>query len=622
MRPLYKASFIQKILSEFGLMKIGKFEITRAVKAVFIVALSAILLIAAILGIGALVGNGKEARAQSFTTKTSKVLYHAEYLGTVERNIPKTATNGGLATGYPEYGKNMSDVLGAANADKRNALISENGRLCTVNTTNGGAKNTYDAIRADGTLLLNGAPVSGDNCPQKLYKHTAAAGMYFGDVADSEQAIVKRVTFGPRSYSSYYNVTGVYAPAGEVIKIEITEADMDATGGITVHIGQALYNGKANNIWTAKNVMNRMPVILNTFNITKQTATLENGVYTAYVGSFLGGPVYVRDEKVDFSVTVSGGVRYKHYIYGYTTEREFEENAKSSAPYFDLEVWDNGVLHSGPKKYVKDYTYADLTKAAGLWDKIALVSTKVTTQGIVFLYDPFVAAGAAVAFPGQRSVNCPLSWMSSSLDYNAFVSSGTWGNMHEYNHNFQSGWGRGNGGEVTNNALNIVEYSAFTKISSGRKLGAAGDGLSGWNRYTSPSWSLNQTLLNAVDGVNPEYPLNEYSTILHNIGQESFMDAIAVQKATPEYTQSFSGWYGALSEACHYDFTYFFSDILKTALDDGIAAKIQAKNYPVFIPVASIYQTGRSFYRYEYEKAKDEQGLETEEDTSKVKSKT
>ncbi len=142
----------------------------------------------------------------------------------------------------------------------------------------------------------------------------------------------------------------MFAPAGEVIKIEMSEEDMDATGGILVHIGQALYNKKANNIWPAKNV-NRMPVILNSMKVNKSTATYDEKTktYTAYVGSFLGGPIYIHNTSVATNVKVSGGVRYTHFIHGYTTEEEFKENAKSSAPYFDLEVWDGGVLHSGPK---------------------------------------------------------------------------------------------------------------------------------------------------------------------------------------------------------------------------------------------------------------------------------
>ncbi|MDE6355742.1 MAG: hypothetical protein K2L67_00665 [Clostridia bacterium] len=62
-------------------------------------------------------------------------------------------------------------------------------------------------------------------------------------------------------------MTGIYAPAGEVVKIQLSEEDMEATGGITVHIGQALYNGQANNIWNARNV-NRMPTLRRGINIS------------------------------------------------------------------------------------------------------------------------------------------------------------------------------------------------------------------------------------------------------------------------------------------------------------------------------------------------------------------
>ena len=100
-------------------------------------------------------------------------------------------------------------------------------------------------------------------------------------MSPDEPGIVKKISVLPRSYG--YSVTGVYAPAGEVIKIQISEKDMTATGGIVIHIGQALYNAKANNIWAQRNI-NRMPVILNTMVVNTNTATLENGVYTAYVG--------------------------------------------------------------------------------------------------------------------------------------------------------------------------------------------------------------------------------------------------------------------------------------------------------------------------------------------------
>ncbi len=515
----------------------------------------------------------------------TKVGYQAEYLGTTERTIPQEVSDGGLVADgtiskYPTY----AYTLGLNDTQKR-ALISESWSLCTVNTrigSDGYPKNTYNSITADGKLLLNGVDTG-----KTLYKHTSSVGMYGGNVADNEEAIVKRVTMNPRGYG--YSVTGVYAPAGEVLKVEMSEEDMNATNGVRIHIGQALFNGKANNIWAAKNI-NRMPVILNTFVIDKNTATLKDGVYTAYIGSFLGGPVYVVNESVTFSVTVSGGVRYSHFILGHTTPEEFAENAKSSAPYFDLEVWDNGVLHSGPVQYAKPYSYEDLYKAAVLWDKISLVSNKVRSQGIVFLYDPFVAAGAAVAFPGQQSVNCPASWMGGSLNYNTFVNSGAWGNMHEYNHNFQ-GFGCGDDGEVTNNSLNLVEYSLFTKISSARQLASyGGGGLSGWNCYTSATWALQRVKDKQIQSTNG---LSVYATLLHNFGQDAYM-----KSARGRNEDYFVNW----GNNTHQNMSYFVSMIVERLSSDySQSLNEKQKDYPMFVPVSSVFQTGRS-YMYDGQK--------------------
>lgn len=562
-------------------------------KKIFILAGIAVLLCIVItlsIVLTVVVRNNKRAKAvysPAYAT-TTRVGYSSEYLGTVERKLPTLVSDEGRSTiGYPKYGYTLKECLGT-DADKvalRNAIIGESSYLTTVNTWNGGGGG-YNRMDADGRLYMND-----EDTGRVLYKHTASVGLYLGDVADDEPAVVKRFTFEPRGYDGYA-VTGLYAPAGEVIKIEISEQDMKNTGGVVVHIGQALYNGKANNIWTAKNQMNRMPVILNTMLVDTNTATLEDGVYTAYVGSFMGGPLYIRNEGARFSVTVSGAVKYSHFILGYTTPDEFAYNAKSSAPYFDLEVWEFGVLHSGPKKYAEQFDYEDIYKAAVLWDKISLVSTQVRNQGIVFLYDPFVAAGAAVAFPGQRSVNCPMGWMSNSLNYGSFVNSGAWGNMHEYNHNFQ-GWGLGGGGEVTNNAMTLVEYSLFTKISAARKLGASGDGMGGWNRYTSATFALDD--ITASKFGNGRAGLSGYATVLHNFGQETFIKAVKGSGG-----QSPDKWLRSCTAATHNDFTYYINEMLGFETSDG-ALSDEQKEYPVFVPVASTYQTGRS-YLYDGEK--------------------
>lgn len=536
-------------------------------------------------------------------TSASYVGFSGKVEGTVERTKPAVDDEHEYFNNpeYPKFGYTLSNVIGDGE-DKvaaRNALIAESSYLTATGTWNAGG-GEYTWMDSEGKLYrgTTAAPeptIGKDGVTQrKLYKHTASDNLYFGNVSDDEPAIVKTVTMRKRGYSGY-GVTGVYAPAGEVIKIQMSDADMTATGGVVIHIGQALYNGKANNIWTAKNQMQRIPHLLNTMVVDKNTSVYdeETGLWTAYVGSFIGGPLYIRNENVTFTATISGGVKYQHFILGYTTEEEFAENASSTAPYFDLEVWNMGMLHSGPRYYARPFSYEDIYKAAVLWEKVATVTTTGSSQGIVFLYDPFVAAGAAVAFPGQRSVNCPAGWMASSLNYNALVTSGSWGNFHEYHHNFQ-GFGVGNGGEVTNNAMTLVSYALFTKISAKRGLGGFGSqGLGGWNNYTSATLALEEVLKITREDESPSngnQGLALYATLLHNFGADNFINAKVTQTGGQNYVAYLKSW----QNVTHNDMTYYFKDLL-----DGItaeeAAELTNPEYPMFVPVSSVYQTGRSY---------------------------
>ncbi len=556
------------------------------IKKIFVVCLSFILIIAACV-IGFFMLNSKKSEGitnkyslmptinnVAYTTTNSKVGYYAEILGETKRTIPETLSEN-LCERYPVYGMELSD----ATDEEKNNILTENKNLLCAYTKIGSrviSNATYDSMDSDGNLYLNG-----EDTGRNLYKHIASEGMYYGDVSDTETAIIKKITIKSRTASNY--ITGLYAPAGEVITIQMSDEDLQKTGGLYIHIGQVLANSATNNIWAAKN-FNRMPIIANTMKASKTTD---------YVGSFLGGPIYVEPVNAlasgeSFSFTISGGVTYSHYIYGYTTEEEFEKNASSTAPYFDLEIWDRGVRHSGSNSYVSEFSYEDLTNAAILWDKICSVSTQVPTGsnsavGIHFLYDPFVAAGAAVAFVGGSTVNAPSSWITASLDYNSFISSGAWGSIHEYNHHFQK-YGFAPGDEVTNNAVSLVSYSLFTKISSSRNIELSEEGLSGWNRYTNASWVLKQTLANS--GANSN--LDSYANILYSFGQDVYLQA----------TQNGGGlggvdvWFKALCDATHYDMTYYFVEILHQTVSESVLKEVSKLDYPMYVPVASIYQTG------------------------------
>lgn len=516
-------------------------------------------------------------------------------VGTTSRNLP-SCDNEGL-TRYPVYGQTLKKSSDESDDDftaLKQALLSENAYLnADPNATLTGDKANfnYDTLDKNGYLYLNGnAVLDSEGNHRQLYKHSSSVGMYFGDVSDDEVAVIKQIKIQPRQMGNY--ITGLYAPAGEVIKLTISKSDLDNIQSFYVYIGATLANGQANNIWLARD-FNRMPVIANRMPVDKDVCTYDatTKTYTCYFGSYLGGPIYIGSpvNKTEFEVEISGGVEYPHLIYGLTTEEEYNRLKESSAPYFDLEVFDNTIRFSGPRLYADKYSYEELCQSAQLWDKIARVSKQVPSAsnaqyGIDFLFEPFVAAGAAVAFPGRNTVNCPTDWMDGCLNVENFTINGSWGNIHEFNHHFQS-FGMPDGGEVTNNAISLVEYSLFTKISSARSLND--NSLSGWNVYTDPSRVMRILLENSSSG-NPVRSLDAYATVLHSFGQDVFIKA----------TQNGSGadnWFKNLCDLTHYDFYYYFTEILHQPISESVANEVAKKGYPVYIPVASIYQTGTKY---------------------------
>ncbi|MGM9972396.1 MAG: M60 family metallopeptidase [Anaeroplasmataceae bacterium] len=494
--------------------------------------------------------------AQSLTVSNTMIGQSSEILGYVERHIPEES-NEGLSR-YPYYGTNLANIT----YEEKISLINESNYLRSSSTT-------YDEMDINGNLYLNGEEIN-----RKLYKHTASENFFFGNVDDNERAVIKKITIDPKRNGNY--ITGLYAPAGEVIKVEISNEDLEKTGGVKIEIGQFPQNNQLNNIWEARDDFSRMPHIGNEMLVSKTTS---------YVGAYLGGPIYVTPvNKSSFTITISGAVEYCHFIYGLTTKEEFERLSKTSAPYFDLEVWDNSVRHSGPKS-MTNLDYDNLEKISEFWLATSNISRQIPSgssldMGITFLYDTFVCAGAACAIVGRNWCNMPVGWMASALDYDSFTQSGAWGSIHEFNHHFQR-YGFEPGDEVTNNAVSLLSYINNTNISSYRSKG-----LSGWNRYLDPEISLKETLSLSEENQTIS-SLSAYADIIHTFGVDTFIKAA-------KYGAGSGGvdtWYEALSTSSGYDMSYYFESILHQTISSTVK-----DNYSLlkpYIPATFKYQTGR-----------------------------
>ncbi len=559
----------------------------------FIFALFAVFLAAFSGGIFMLTGLSASAAAEEYNSQrypaSTKVGYYAEYTGTVERQRPEVK-NEGKTTKFPKYGTLLYGEGSQTDKQGKEALSGENGQLL-CDGLKGITGCTYDSMDGAGNLYLNGQQISG----RKLYKHTAAADMYYGNVSDGEEAVVKRITYLSRRNGNL--ITGLYAPAGEVLSITMSKADFKKCGGLTVYVGQSVSDGSANIVARSK-AFNRMPFIVNAIKLTAQTSTLvtneENGTVTGYFGSFLGGPVYLKPAVGDarFTVTISGGVRYRHFILGYTTEKEFSDNAKSSAPYFDLEVWDRGVRHSGPLKYAEKYTYAQLYNAAVFWEKVASVSNQLPSYtgwdcGVDFIYD--CASSAAETSPAlNTTVKCPDLWLTDALDYNTIIKDGCHKLLGEYNRQFLSEWGFAGDGVANSSAATILSYSLFTDISSKRNVLEEREGLNGLDAYTSASRSLE--ILKADKKSDFAAQTAMHSSIVHSFGQDVFIKA-----AGYKYGRSNESWFRSLIDATKQDMTYYFTELCNIKLSEEALDWAASLNYPMFVPAACAYQVGGGY---------------------------
>ena len=453
-------------------------------------------------------------------------------------------------------------------------IIAENNKLIP-------SSNTYDEIGSDGKLYLNKVDTG-----RKLYKHVFSDGLYGSNISNDEKAVKKIIKLNPVSSTNY--ITGLYAPPGEIITIEISDEDLKNIGGsLTFLIGFYTHN----NIFSINSVnvgIRRVPNLSNSLTINKPIG---------YIGSFIGGPIYISNpSKIkQFTVTITGAVPYKHIIFGSTTKKEYESMSSYTAPFFEFDIRDS-IRYSGGASIIKNYNYENLILNLLFWDKCLRTSRQVPSGsninlGIHFLFDPCVnSKGAlALAYVGRNWCQVPPSF-GMALDFETATKYGVWGHIHELNHHFQRYGFNSVSNEVTNNVINIVEYILYTQLSGLRNAysNAALTKISGNHNYMNPEYSLNNLVNNPPNAADE---IRFYEPIIQAFGPHLFLDVT-------RYGGGRAGvdlFYESLVMVMHQDFTYYIEKVLNLVISESKKIEMQAYNYPIFIPITTIYQTGRYY---------------------------
>lgn len=406
-------------------------------------------------------------------------------------------------------------------------------------------KNTFDSdykkIYDDNRLIMSSDFINNQIKNDTLKKHPAADYQYgyANRLPDSAPAVNKYLNIDLTQPG--YVTTGLYLAPGEILTIKIkglTDAQVKNLG-ITLSLGESDNSSpNVSNSSQWKRSAKRMPSINSRVAITSNNfkwGTPFGGIVNIVVGKQPGA----KDNK-NVGLELDGAVEAISYVHGSTTEKEWKRLLKEAkAPIFDIST--DHMKFIGPVsalakgyKNITDLPYP--YKSMDLFDKMALDALYTVNwnadwkQPYRITFSNYVPAGEAVSFVGASFIDAPWYWANGLLNYDSLINNGSWGIMHENNHQNQRGpgWGfisGGTGGEVTNNVLTVASYIKFTNVFSNRDgKQTATDHTSKVNGYNS----LNRVASTASSSTGQERGGidQDYSMIMEEFGTQAFQNAV------------------------------------------------------------------------------------------------
>lgn len=285
------------------------------------------------------------------------------------------------------------------------------------------------------------------------------ASQFPGPVPEDAPRVQKTIHV-PLSQSRWVS-TGVYAPPGEIIRVEVNSELKGARVVIGCH---------RDNIATSKREQtHRFPLISNSFEITKSSIDVANP---------FGGLIYIdvpakkewEKSRSKCRVEITGGVEAPLFVLGETTEAEWKRIRQAPGPWGEI----GGKNHFAAARSARfrDMPFATAKALAEYWDKAVelqdwLCGWPARRSPERMVPDAEITAGSGHSgYPYMGY----LDW-EDWVNLESIKTNGSWGHYHELGHNHQSGAWTFNGyGEVTNNVMGLYceEVLAGIKLGSGR----------------------------------------------------------------------------------------------------------------------------------------------------------
>ncbi len=406
-----------------------------------------------------------------------------------------------------------------------------------------------------------------------LKKHPAAENFYSQNVLPETLAI--DTEFMMSTAPSGIRALGLYAPAGELIKIQISpetyqiasQCDMQ----VAIEINENYWNNRKSRPDSGR-VSNRYPKVASTFVISISDWVLNGDHYEYVFGTPFGGNISIRfprpyitsNDTFTFgdivTFQINNAVKSLAYFDGFTTEADWNQqiedviNQKITSPNIAIlsTLYKANIPFSDPLNHIcgnidiKDFVYP--RNSCKKWNDFLLLSnnfkgnyqgySRVQALDMKFCDDIWGGAGA---WGGSMVFYCPIKWGANTfLKGGEPVNFNNWGVIHEINHNF----------ELNNaffklhthpetNIVNLFNLSILSNSGRFRSEVNINDGFYLPEYFTNPykgSWEKLSSMFNVTRIIrqlkqdfitNPSTAINEwvfYAALIYTLGSRNFSE--------------------------------------------------------------------------------------------------
>lgn len=298
-------------------------------------------------------------------------------------------------------------------------------------------------------------------------KHTVAhpGAKDFPGAVPADAPRIQKVVRLPLSRSRWQS-TGLYAPPGETIRVELPP---------TLKGGEIIIGCHRDNIANSeRKETHRFPLISTSVAITKTIHDIANP---------FGGLIYISvPEKKEWEKThatarveINGGVECPLFILGETTKEEWDRLRASPAPWGEI----GSARHfaAARSERFRDMDFDTAKALAEYWDKAVELEdwlcgrdTRRSPERMVPDAEITIGSGHS-GYPYMGY----LDW-EGWTDLKKITTEGSWGHYHELGHNHQSSaWTFAGYGEVTNNVMGLLCEERLADIKLGDGRGWLGD---------------------------------------------------------------------------------------------------------------------------------------------------